>query len=133
MLAFYPRALTGYAESALEGRKEGNELVVGSFNIHYTTPRQEKMIWEERREAVVEILRRAETDIIGFQEMETFAGGHFNRENKQLDWVLGHLPEYAAASVGDPNSYPSTQPILYRKSRFKALDQGFFFFSLSCM
>jgi endonuclease/exonuclease/phosphatase family metal-dependent hydrolase len=129
MLAFFPRALTGYADSALEGRKEGNELVVGSFNIHYTTPWQEKMIWEERREAVVETLRRADADIIGFQEMETFVGGHWNRENVQLDWVLKHFPGFGVTAFGDPREYPSTQPILYRKSRFQALDQGFFFFS----
>lgn len=129
MLAFFPKALGGYAESASKGIQEKDELVVGSLNIHYTTPWQKKMIWEERREAVVEALRRGDADIIGFQEMETFVGGHWNLENEQLDWVLKHLPEYGVSAFGDPREYPSTQPILYRKSRFQALDQGFFFFS----
>ncbi len=129
MMTFFPSALTGHAESGLVGTRENHELVVGSFNIHYITPWQEKMIWEQRREAVVEILRRGDADIIGFQEMETFVGGHWNRENEQLDWVLEHFPEYGVTAIGDPREYPSTQPILYRKSRFQALDQGFFFFS----
>ena len=109
--------------------REDPQLVVGTFNIHYISPTQEKMLWEQRRQAVVEVLRRGEADIIGFQEMETFVGGHWNRENRQLDWVLENFPEYTAASVGDPRLYPSTQPIVYRSSRFQVLDQGFFFFS----
>jgi endonuclease/exonuclease/phosphatase family metal-dependent hydrolase len=116
-------------ESEPMGGSRSYELVVGSFNIHYTTPWQEKMIWEQRREAVVEVLLRGDADIIGFQEMETFVGGHWNTENLQLDWVLAHLPQFGVTAFGDPRLYPSTQPILYRKSRFQALDQGFFFFS----
>jgi len=119
----------GYADSASKTGEATDLLVVGSFNIHYTTPGQKKMIWEQRREAVLAALRRGDADIIGFQEMETFVGGHWNDENEQLDWVLSHLPEYGVTAVGDPRSYPSTQPVLYRKSRFRALDQGFFFFS----
>ena len=102
---------------------------MGSFNIHYVSPRQEKMIWEDRRDAVVEALRLGNPDIIGFQEMETFVGGQWNQENKQLEWIKEHFPRYAVTSFGDPRVYPSTQPILYRRDRFEALDQGFFFFS----
>jgi endonuclease/exonuclease/phosphatase family metal-dependent hydrolase len=121
----------GSPSAAAESRETTGEIevVVGSFNIHYTSPWQEKMVWEERRGGVVEALRRGEADIIGFQEMETFAGGHWNPENKQLDWVLNHFPEFAVTAFGNPRKYPSTQPILYRKSRFQALEQGFFFFS----
>jgi endonuclease/exonuclease/phosphatase family metal-dependent hydrolase len=74
-------------------------------------------------------LYRGNADIIAFQEMETFAGGPWNRENEQLDWVLAHFPDYGVTAFGDPREYPATQPILYRKSRFEALDQGYFFFS----
>jgi endonuclease/exonuclease/phosphatase family metal-dependent hydrolase len=92
--------------------------VVGSFNIHYVSPRQEKMVWEDRRDAVVEALRLGNPDIIGFQEMETFVEGHWNQENKQLEWIKEHFPQYAVTSFGDPRVYPSTQPILYRRDRF---------------
>ncbi|UCF99143.1 MAG: endonuclease/exonuclease/phosphatase family protein [Spirochaetaceae bacterium] len=115
--------------TAGESKTAGDEIVVGTFNVHYTAPWQEKMIWEERRDAVVKVLREGDADIIGFQEMETFVGGHWNKDNIQLDWVLEHFPGYSVSSIGDPQLYPSTQPILFRKSRFDALDQGFFFFS----
>ena len=106
-----------------------NDITFGTFNIHYITPWQEKMVWEDRRDAVVSALRQGAADIIGFQEMETFAGGHWNAENRQLDWIVRHFPEYAVTAVGDPRVYPWTQPIFYRHRRFKSLEQGFFFFS----
>jgi len=61
--------------------------------------------------------------------METFAGSSFNTENKQLDWVLSHFPEYTAGAYGDAAVYPNTQPIIFRSSRFRQENQGFFFFS----
>ena len=129
ILAFHPKPLAGFGESVTTKPHDDSEVVIGTFNIHYLSPRQEKMIWEERRDAVVETLRLANADIIGFQEMETFVGGHWNQDNEQLEWIKEHFAEYAVTSFGDPRVYPSTQPILYRKDRFEALDQGFFFFS----
>ncbi len=34
------------------------------------------------------------------------------------------------AAVGDPEEYPSTQPIMYLADRFSLLEQVFFFFSI---
>lgn len=102
---------------------------IATFNVHYISPQQTKMVWAERRSAVVEALRDMSADIVAFQEMETFVGGSGNPENQQLDWVLQYLPEYRAAAVGDPRDYPSTQPIIYRADRFTPLDQGYFFYS----
>lgn len=119
----------GYGASPTAGPHDESELIVGTFNIHYLSPRQNRMLWDDRRDAVVEALRLGDADVIGFQEMETFVGGHWNRENRQLEWVLRHFPDYAVTAYGDPRLYPSTQPILYRKDRFEALEQGFFFFS----
>jgi endonuclease/exonuclease/phosphatase family metal-dependent hydrolase len=104
-------------------------FLLGTFNIHYIAPWQERMRWEERRQAVVAMLESADADIMAFQEMETFEGGSFNDENRQLDWISDHFPDYDFAAVGDPREYPSTQPVMYRSDRFEALDQGFFFFS----
>lgn len=106
-----------------------NTIRFASFNIHYVAAGQKKLDWDRRKEAVVKALREIDADIIGFQEMETFAGGSFNLENKQLDWILQHLPEYAAGAYGNAEIYPNTQPVLYRKTRFEQKEQGFFFFS----
>ncbi len=100
-----------------------------TFNIHYISPRQKKLAWDDRKEAVRESIAELNADIIAFQEMETFTGRGFNKENKQLDWVLEHYPEYKAGAYGDAAIYPNTQPILYRHERFTQTEQGFFFFS----
>ncbi|MFW5684295.1 MAG: endonuclease/exonuclease/phosphatase family protein [Spirochaetota bacterium] len=102
---------------------------IATFNVHYLSLRDDTMDWPGRRDAVARVLEEIDADIVAFQEMETFGGGSFHTENRQLDFVLDRLPEMRAAAVGDPETYPSTQPVLYRASRFEALDQGFFFFS----
>ena len=85
--------------------------------------------WEERKQAVTEVLRRVDADIIAFQEMETFEGQHFSRENQQLDWILETLPDYEVAAFGDPEVFPITQPILFKPDKFSLQEQGFFFYS----
>lgn len=87
------------------------------------------MRWQPRDEAVVRVLARIDADIVAFQEMETFAGGHFNEENRQLDTLRAAFPSFGVAAVGDPELYPSTQPIMYRKEILEREEQGFFFFS----
>lgn len=118
---------------AMQGEQTQNltadNIRITSFNIHYLSPGQKKLAWENRKHSVLEAIKDLDADIIGFQEMETFAGGSYNTENKQLDWVLKHFPQYRAGAYGSAEVYPNTQPILYRHSRFEQKDQGFFFFS----
>jgi endonuclease/exonuclease/phosphatase family metal-dependent hydrolase len=116
---------TGY----LQTTDDNQGFSVGSFNVHYVSPRRPKLPWEERRDAVAEAVNELNADIIGFQEMETFIGRGERTENIQLKWVLENSSQYAAAAIGDPELYPSTQPILYRPNLFEPLEQGFFFFS----
>lgn len=72
-----------------------------------------------------------EGDIIGMQEVETYGrrGDDNVPANLALEYLLENNPDYAAAAVGDPEYFPSTQPILYRVERFSVLDQGWYFFS----
>lgn len=102
---------------------------LATLNVHYLAVHDDRMRWDERRDSVEAALREADADLVAFQEMETFEGRSFSGRNVQLDFVLERFPEYEAAAVGDPRSYPGTQPILYRRDRFEPLEQGFFFFS----
>ena len=105
-------------------------FTVASFNIHYiVTTNGPDREWEARKAAVTEVLRRVDADIIAFQEMETFNGGHFSHDNQQLDWILETLPGYAVAAIGNAEVFPITQPVLYRPQKFNAVEQGFFFYS----
>jgi endonuclease/exonuclease/phosphatase family metal-dependent hydrolase len=109
--------------------QETGAFRVATFNIGYIRDPEGLPKWEARRNAVTGVMKAMEADIVAFQEMETFAGGKFNRINRQLDWVLQTVPGYKAAAVGDPRKYPSTQPILYRPAKFDFVEQGFFYFS----
>ena len=108
-------------------------LRVATYNVHYIILHQQTGAWSvgdwERRKTPMDMAFKAiDADVIGFQEMESFARGD-NSTNLTLDWLLTNNPSYAAAAVGDPDSFPSTQPILYRSDRLELLDQGWFFFS----
>lgn len=128
MLLILMLLLSLSSENTLEASEPGS-IRISTINIHYTSPRQKKLNWDERKDAVTKAIKAIDADIIAFQEMETFAGGSFNKENKQLDWVLQNFPQYHAGAYGDATLYPNTQPVLYRHDRFSQLEQGFFFFS----
>jgi len=109
-------------------------LRVATYNVHYIILGRETGAWSvgdwERRKTPLDLAFKAmNADVIGFQEMESFGGGSGGRINLALDWLLENNPGYAAAAVGDPSVFPSTQPIFYRADRLDLLDQGWFFFS----
>lgn len=108
-------------------------LRVATYNVHYIILRQQTGAWsvgdwDRRKEPMDLAFKTIDADVIGLQEMESFARGD-NSTNLTLDWLLDNNPGYAAAAVGDPDVFPSTQPILYRSDRLAMLDQGWFFFS----
>jgi len=116
-------------QSEMPLRENDSAIRFASFNIHYVASGQTKLNWDNRKHAVIRALEDLDADIIAFQEMETFAGGSYNVENQQLDWISQHLAEYTAGAYGDARVYPNTQPILFRSDRFSQKRQGFFFFS----
>lgn len=111
-----------------------DSLRIATYNVHYIILGQESGAWsvgdwERRKGPLDQAVKTVDADVIGFQEMESFGGASLSPINLTLDWLLDRNPGYAAAAVGDPASFPSTQPILYRRDRLTLLDQGWFFFS----
>lgn len=113
---------------------QSGSLRVATYNVHYIILGRETgdwsvRDWERRKGPLQSAFRSLEADIVGFQEMESFARGSDGDVNLTLDWLRNNNPDYAAAAVGDPREFPSTQPILYRTARLELRDQGWFFFS----
>jgi endonuclease/exonuclease/phosphatase family metal-dependent hydrolase len=109
-------------------------LRVATYNVHYIVMRAETGPWsvgdwERRKGPLDDAFKTVDADVIGFQEMESFGGGNQSGINLTLEHLIGRNPGYAAAAVGDPAEFPSTQPILYRTDRLSLVDQGWFFFS----
>jgi endonuclease/exonuclease/phosphatase family metal-dependent hydrolase len=96
-------------------------MSVMTFNIRLGTANDGSNHWTHRRGMVFDVLRKHRPDLVGMQEVIKF----------QLDEVLEAVPEYAAFGVGreDGKSAGEYSPILYRKSRFRVLEEGTFWLS----
>ncbi|MGI9390426.1 MAG: endonuclease/exonuclease/phosphatase family protein [Boseongicola sp.] len=112
-----------------------NELRLATYNIHYLDlslgGRLEwgPLNWENRRDALNSVIKSLDADLIAFQEMETYEGADPSQRNDQKDWILDRNQEYAVAAFGTPPNFPNTQPIFYRRAKFRLIDEGFDFFS----
>lgn len=109
-------------------------LRVASLNVHYIILSQQTGPWsvgdwERRKGPLDQAFKALNADIIGFQEMESFARAGDPNVNLARDWLLAQNPGYAAGANGDANVFPSTQPIFYRTARVSLVDQGWYFFS----
>ena len=115
--------------ASLPPRTEGRLRVAG-LNVHYLAPRGGAVTqWPPREAAVVATLSAIDADVIAFQEMETFAGGAFNRDNLQQESLAAAFPAFGFTATGDPEVFPNTQPIMFRRARFTPREQGYVFFS----
>jgi endonuclease/exonuclease/phosphatase family metal-dependent hydrolase len=113
---------------------DAEALRIATYNVHYIVLQQDTGAWslgdwERRKIPLDQAFKAMDADVIGFQEMESFARGSEGQVNLKLDWLLEQNPGYAAAAVGDPAAFPSTQPIFYRTEKLALVDQGWFFFS----
>jgi endonuclease/exonuclease/phosphatase family metal-dependent hydrolase len=116
------------------GAATPEDIRLASFNVHYILLHKQDgpwsvADWERRRPALTNAVTSLGADIIAFQEMESFRRGDEGSVNLARDALLEEMPAYAAAANGDPKTFPTTQPIFYRKERMTLLDQGWFFFS----
>ena len=136
LLAMLTGACQVWRNSGTEplGRAPDGALRLATHNVHYILLEKASGAWsvgdwEKRKGALDAAFEAMDADAIAFQEMESFARGDEGDTNLALDWLLENNPGYAAAAVDDPEAFPSTQPILYRRARLEMLDQGWFFFS----
>ncbi|QEN09519.1 endonuclease/exonuclease/phosphatase family protein [Oceanispirochaeta crateris] len=109
--------------------EKSDSIRLTTFNVHYLYAGHDKMNWDDRKEAVLQVITESDPDIISFQEMETFTRSQENDQNIQLSYLQMNLSDYGTAAVGPAADFPITQPILFKKDRFESRNQGFFFFS----
>lgn len=92
-----------------------------SFNVRYGTAADRGNSWQYRKQAVVEIIRKNNPDLLGVQEALAF----------QMKYLEKNFTEYDAVGDGrdDGESSGEHTGIFFRKSRFEALSSGTFWFS----
>ncbi|MBT5018623.1 endonuclease/exonuclease/phosphatase family protein [Planctomicrobium sp.] len=100
---------------------EESPLQVMSFNIRYGTANDGENDWNHRKVFVVETIEEFNPDIWGTQETLAI----------QRDYLAERLSAYQVFGVGrdDGNEKGEMMAIYYRKSRFKKLDGGHFWYS----
>lgn len=94
---------------------------VMTFNIRVGTAPDGENRWENRKDLVIEVIRKNHPDLLGLQEALRF----------QIDALLEALPEYAEIGQGRDNGKAAGEysPILYRRERFRVQAQDTFWFS----
>ncbi len=94
---------------------------VMSFNIRYGTANDGINRWENRREFLMETVKRFNPDLLGTQEALAF----------QRDYLLEQLSGLEAVAAGrdDGKAAGEMAALFYRKDRFEAIESGHFWLS----
>ena len=108
------------SHSAQKQPARGVEINVMSFNIRNGRANDGENSWKHRKEFAADVIREAKLDVVGLQEAFRF----------QLDDLRKQLPEFQEIGEGrDGGTKGEYSAILYRGSRFTALDSGTFWLS----
>jgi endonuclease/exonuclease/phosphatase family metal-dependent hydrolase len=92
-----------------------------TFNIRYGTADDGSNSWKYRKEALFKQIANLGPDVTGLQEALEF----------QVQEICQALPEYGSVGIGRDDGQKAGEQccILYRKSRFKVVESGTFWFS----
>jgi Metal-dependent hydrolase len=97
------------------------DLKVITFNIRMDTSYDEHNSWDYRKDNAAQMLKEADADIIGMQEVLI----------NQLNDLKSALPEYNSIGVGriDGEEDGEFSPLFYKKERFNEKQSGYFWLS----
>ncbi|MFK7903907.1 MAG: endonuclease/exonuclease/phosphatase family protein, partial [Chitinophagales bacterium] len=92
-----------------------------TFNIRYDNTMDTLNPWTVRKQWVVQLLKKYDTDIVGLQEAL----------HHQMEYIEGKLPQYDWVGVGrdDGKMVGEYVSILYKKEKFELLDHNHFWLS----
>ncbi len=95
-------------------------LRVMTFNVRYPNPEDGPNIWENRRELLVETIRRSDPDVFGTQEM-FFSQG---------EYIAAHLPHYQWFGVSRRGNHEDEHMgVFYKRGKLFPLESGNFWLS----
>lgn len=96
-------------------------LRVMSFNIRYDNASDGPKRWDQRKELLVETIRRFSPDLLGAQEVLSHQG----------EYLRAQLKDYGFVGVGreDGKLKGEFAPIFYRTDRFELIDSGTYWLS----
>jgi endonuclease/exonuclease/phosphatase family metal-dependent hydrolase len=109
------------ALASKESLADRPDLLVMTFNIRYGTADDKENSWANRKDLVVDVLRKHDPDVVGLQEAL----------RSQLDDIRAALPQYGEIGVGrdDGQTKGEYSAILYKEDRFTVAESGTFWLS----
>ena len=119
-LSLWTIALASQSAFGDDGRV-ANDVRVMSFNVRYGTANDGENHWNLRKGFLLETITTFDPDLLGTQETLAF----------QRDFLAEKLPDYDVLGVGrtDGKEDGEMMAIFYRKTRFRKLNSGHFWFS----
>ncbi len=91
-----------------------------TFNVRYPNPEDGVNIWENRRDLLVDTIRRYDPDILGTQEMYESQG----------DYIAEHLPRYRWLGISREGDHEGEHMgVFYKKDRYFPVESGNFWLS----
>ena len=113
--------VAGSGQSQATFRAAGDPLNVMSFNIRYGTANDGENRWANRREFLMDVILKEDSDVLGLQEAL----------DAQIREIVAALPAYAVVGVGrdDGRTRGEYAAILFRRDRLHVSDSGTFWFS----
>jgi len=113
--------VAGSGPSQTTFRAAVESLNVMTFNIRYGTANDGPNHWTNRREFLMDVIRKEDSDVIGLQEAL----------DAQIREIVAAIPAYAVVGVGrdDGKTRGEYAAILFRRDRLHVSDTGTFWFS----
>ena len=95
-------------------------LRVMSFNLRYPNPNDGDNVWQNRRELVVDTIRRSDPDVFGTQEMFASQGAY----------IAKHLPRYEWLGVSRRGNHEDEHMgVFYKRGKLFPIESGSFWLS----
>ena len=96
-------------------------MKIMSFNVLCSGKKEEKRYWTDRKEMVIDIIKKYKPDSFGLQEAH----------HRWMNYVAKMLPEYDYVGVGRDNGKRMGEfsPVFYLKDKYEVIDKGNFWLS----
>ncbi len=99
---------------------QADPLRVMSFNVRYPSPDDGQNVWENRRDILVETIRKYDPDVIGTQEL-------FDLQGK---YIAEKLPQYEWLGVSRRGNHENEHMgVFYKREKLFVLESGNFWLS----
>jgi endonuclease/exonuclease/phosphatase family metal-dependent hydrolase len=110
----------GFAAALLVNAQDSAALRVMTFNVRLPSESDGPDVWENRRDLLIDTVRRNRPDVMGTQELFHMQG----------QYIVEQLPEYAWFGLSRRgNQEDEHMGVFYRQDRFKPVETGNFWLS----